>query len=184
MLTLTLLRHAKSSWTELGPEGRPVEDYDRPLANRGMRDAPAIAAWMAGARLAPDMVLCSPAARTRQTWALVRQQIHSRNPPVEYRHELYLIGSLALLQRLQNTSGHAAHVLVVGHNPGLGELAIMLAGHGAPSLRLALAEKFPTCGVAVIDFELPIWRAIAPGKGRLREFMTPKSLLTNHDTKP
>jgi len=170
MLTLLLLRHAKSSWDDAS-----LDDFDRPLAARGQAAAPRMGAYMAQQGLAPELILCSPAVRTRQTLELVLPHL-AGGPTVVYEDSLYLAASSVLLARLRKIEGNVRQVMIVGHDPGMHGLALELAGAGDPEALQALAGKFPTGGLAVIAFRARHWAKVAPGKGRLDLFMTPKML--------
>lgn len=174
MLTLTLLRHAKSSWEAPG-----LSDRERPLNDRGLKAAPRVARHMAALELRPDLIMCSTAERTRQTLALVLPELGRPQPPVSYEDELYLADADVLLNRLRAIRGDTRHVLMIGHNPGLQDLAVELAGTGDRKLLARLTVKLPTAGLVVIEFPgTDDWSAIAPGDGRLATFATPKSLET------
>jgi phosphohistidine phosphatase len=170
MRVLYLLRHAKSDWGDSG-----ARDFDRPLAPRGRRDAPAMAAYMATHAYRPDRVLCSPAARTRETWALLRPVL-GPDIPVDYDRELYLGSRDRLLQCLRTRGGAAKSLLLIGHNPGLEELASALAATGDRLALAAMREKYPTTGLAVIDLAIQRWAEIDHGAGTLADFMAPKRL--------
>jgi phosphohistidine phosphatase len=170
MLTLSLLRHAKSSWDTPG-----LDDFERPLAMRGEDAAPRMGDYMKKQKLAPELILCSAAVRTRQTLDLVLP--HLAGPPaVQYEDALYLAAARTLLARLRKIGPETTHAMLVGHDPGMHELAMDLAGTGDAEALTALARKFPTAGLAVIVFEASQWSRIAPGKGRLELFITPKTL--------
>lgn len=171
MLTLSLLRHAKSSWDEPGRD-----DFDRPLAERGRRAVPAVGRFMARGAIAPDLILCSAALRTRETLSLLLPELTGGAHRVLYEAGLYLADAATLLRRLQSIDTDARHVMVIGHNPGLHMLALTLAGHGEAADREALARKLPTAALAVLDFDLATWTGIAAGTGRLRLFVTPRTL--------
>jgi phosphohistidine phosphatase len=170
MLTLSLLRHAKSSWDDAS-----AKDFDRPLAKRGEAAAPRMGAFMAKRALVPELILCSPAVRARQTLDLVLPHL-SGGPTVVYEDTFYLAAPPVLLARLRKIEGNARHVMIVGHDPGMHDLAVALAGSGDPEQLNALAHKFPTAGLAVISFKARDWSKVAPAKGRLELFMTPKVL--------
>jgi phosphohistidine phosphatase len=170
MLTLLLLRHAKSSWDDPG-----LDDYDRPLAKRGEKAAPRMGAEIAELGLKPDVILCSSAVRTRETLALVLPEIGGK-PEVVYDDAIYLAAPETLLAKVRAVSGAPKSVMVVGHNPGMEELAALLVGDGDKSERKPMAEKFPTCALAVITFEAKDWAGIAPGAGTLTRFITPAQL--------
>src|SRR5450631_2444347 len=125
MLTLTLLRHAKSSWEE------PLDDFDRPLAPRGKKAAPEIGAALAARGLRPDLILCSGALRARETLGLVIEDLGAPAPEVIYDDALYMAAPGTLLKRLHGIASAPQrdaprHVMLVGHNPGFEELALML----------------------------------------------------------
>src|SRR5579863_8717406 len=122
---LYLMRHAKAAGERPG-----LEDRDRPLADKGERAMADLGAWAAQTGLAPELILCSPAARTRQTLALLLPHLGGR-PQVKIEDGLYLAGAEALLTRLRRVPARTASVLVLGHNPGLQVLALALAGSPA-----------------------------------------------------
>ena len=174
MLTVLLLRHAKSSW-----DAPALADYDRPLAKRGQKAAPLMGAEIAKLGLRPDLVLCSGAARTRETLVLVLPALGSPAPEVIYDDAIYMAPPAALLTRLRKLpAGGAAPktVMVVGHNPGLEELAELLVGGGNEEAQELMAEKFPTGALAVFTFDAQKWADIALGAGNLVEFITPARL--------
>jgi phosphohistidine phosphatase len=170
MLTLSLLRHAKSSWDSPG-----VDDFDRPLASRGEAAAPRMGAFMARHKIAPELILCSPAVRARQTLDLVLPELPG-TPTVAYEEALYLAAPKVLIERVRKIDAKVTHVMIVGHDPGMQALAVDLAGTGDPKLLEALARKFPTAGLAVIGFKVRDWSKVGPGKGHLEVFATPKAL--------
>ena len=174
MLTLLLLRHAKSSW-----EFPALADYDRPLAKRGLKAAPRMGAEIASLGLRPDVVLCSGAKRTRETLDLVLAALGQPAPEVVYDDAIYMApptGIVQILRRQPAGPGAPATIMVVGHNPGLEELAELLVGTGEETLRDIMEEKFPTCALAVVTFDADAWADIAPGTGTLARFLTPARL--------
>jgi phosphohistidine phosphatase len=171
MLTLSLLRHAKSSWAD-----RALEDHERPLAKRGTKAAGAMGAFIAKQGLRPDLVLCSGAVRTRATLALVLPALGAPPPQVVFDDVLYMATPAALLGRVRQAQSDARHVMVIGHNPGLHALALELTGKGNRDDVEALATKFPTCALAVLTFKARKWPDIGPGAGTLDLFMTPRRL--------
>jgi phosphohistidine phosphatase len=170
MLTLLLLRHAKSSWDDPS-----LKDFDRPLAPRGRTAAPRMGAYIAQQGLAPELILCSPAVRARQTLDLVRPHL-AGNPTVVYEDALYLAAASLMLARLRKIEGKVGSVMMVGHDPGMQGLALELSGSGDADILSALTGKFPTAALAVIRFKQHAWSRIAPGKGRIEQFITPKML--------
>lgn len=171
MLTLTLFRHAKSSWETSG-----VEDRDRTLNARGIAAAPIMGAFLRKEDLKPDLVLCSGAVRTRQTVDLAFADWELK-PKIKYEDALYLADPFDILARLRKTPRTIKHLMVVGHNPGLQILAIELVGDGDPDQIGALSAKLPTAGVVVITFDVKSWQDVGVGKGRLVRFVTPKGLM-------
>ena len=170
MLTLTLFRHAKSSWDD-----RAQADADRPLNARGRHAAPVMGRFLAKAQMVPDRVLCSTAVRTRETAALALAEMPGA-PAADYLDALYLASPGQLLAHIRRVPGTVQHLMVIGHNPGIHELAAELVGHGVAIDRKRLLEKFPTAGIAVIRFPALTWSAVRPGMGELIAFVTPRSL--------
>lgn len=170
MRRLMLLRHAKSDWSRNG-----APDRDRTLAARGQEAAPIIGAHMAQHGLPPDAAKVSTARRTRQTWELAAPAFHDTIETV-YDERIYEASTATLLAVVRETPAGVHSLLLVGHNPGLQELAQLLIGGGDADARLALLEKFPTAALAVIDFRVDRWSDIAPHGGRLDRFVTPRSL--------
>ncbi len=176
MLTLILLRHAKSSWDNPG-----LSDFKRPLAKRGKKAAPEIGAALTRLGLRPDLILCSGAVRARETLSLVLPELGSQSPPVVYDDALYMAlpdGLLTGLHKIKpDHKGKSPKcVMMVGHNPGLEELALRLVGDGPDDELALLSEKFPTASAAVIAFDADTWADVEPGMGRLNHFLTPKRL--------
>lgn len=170
MLTLTLFRHAKSSWADPG-----LQDFDRPLAPRGEAAAPLIGAFLAARGLIPDLVICSGSRRTRQTLGLAFARLKAQ-PVTQFSDELYHATVPALTAIIHAAPAEARHLMLVGHNPGLQGLALDLIGGGDPAGRRAIAHKFPSGAVAVMTFDAPNWAAIGSGTGYLTIFVTPKQL--------
>jgi phosphohistidine phosphatase len=171
MRRLILLRHAKSD----RPAG--VSDLDRPLNSRGKRTAPRVGEYLAAEGLRPDVVVVSPSLRTRQTWDAVQPAL--KGPEPEIVQAIYEAPDSALLAVLRSTPDTAASLLMIGHNPGLQELALRLAGSGDKTGRKRLTVEFPTAAVAVIDFEGETWGSVAAGSGRLERFVAPRELDIN-----
>ena len=172
MLNLMLLRHAKSSLVEAGQE-----DSDRSLNDRGRHAATAVGRYMASNDLVPQLVLCSPARRARETWGLVAGELKTP-PKILIAAEIYDFGDgKALMDCLRRKAGAAQSVSLVGHNPSIGRLAQSLAGAGDKKLRERLQTKYPTAGLAVISFDLDNWESLTAGAGTLRHFVTPKDII-------
>ena len=166
---LLLLRHAKAVL------GEGLEDFDRPLAPRGEKAAEAMGRYMAENGLAPDLVLCSPARRTAQTWEIAAREL----PPTELHllEDLYDFGSgEALLEVIRSRGDMAKRLLLVTHNPATQNLAVALAGSGDKALRRAMIEKYPTAGLTVLTFSAGSWADTAEGQGHLDAFIRPREL--------
>ncbi len=160
MNTLYLLRHAKAE-----TQGES-SDQARALAEAGIRDAKTMAAALVEARIAPERVLCSGSARTRQTLELVLPALKPA-PQIVYEDELYLADAKHLLARLWHVPRTTRSVLLVGHNPGLQELAVLLSDQPAGPLMAQLALGLPTSALASFDLPLP-WPELAVGTAHLR----------------
>jgi phosphohistidine phosphatase len=167
MPTLILYRHAKSSWDD--PD---LDDHERPLSKRGAKDAPTMARWMAGRKLAPDLALCSTAVRTRATLALTLPGLAAPPRAILYEDALYLATPEALIARVRDIGGDVACAMIVGHNPGLHAAALTLAGRGRQKLLAQLATKVPTAAVAVL--QLPAWADVGTGSAELVAYASPK----------
>jgi phosphohistidine phosphatase len=174
MLTLLLLRHAKSSW-----DNPAVADYDRPLAKRGKKAAPRMGAEIAALGLRPDLIVCSTAVRAQETLALILPELGQPTPKVVYDDAIYMAAPevlLGVVRKIPAGKDQPQKVMVVGHNPGFEELAEILVGGGDDNAQELMAEKFPTCSLAVFTFEAKEWSDIAPGSGALIRFLTPAQL--------
>lgn len=170
MRRLILLRHAKAD-----PPVSGTSDHARRLNPRGIVAADRIGAYMAKHHLVPDGVLCSTAQRTRDTWARVAQQLGDP-PAATFERRIYDAPPERLLALLQDAPADAHAVLVVGHNPGLHQLAILLIAAGDVEQRERLREKLPTGGLVVIDFAVDGWDEVHHDGGRLDRFVSPRSL--------
>lgn len=172
MKTLYLLRHAKSSWKTAG-----LADIDRPLNKRGQRAAKAIGEHMRERKIALDQVLCSPSQRTRETLERLERALPA-SLPVRVEKAVYLAEAPLLLRRVRRLSDSLASVMIVGHNPGLEELAAILADgtEGADtSTRERMAEKFPTGALATLSADIDHWHDLAAGGAHLRGFFVPQA---------
>jgi phosphohistidine phosphatase len=165
--TLVLMRHAKSAWPD-------VPDHERPLARRGRRDAPAMGHWLRTAGYQPDMVLCSTARRARQTWKLARPAVGA-DPPAVSDRLLYQASAKQILDLIRHTSPAVSTLLIVGHDPGIPELALALAAAAPPGVHDRMRAKFPTGAVAVFTCQ-GTWDQLGPELTRLACFVTPREL--------
>jgi phosphohistidine phosphatase len=169
MRRLMLLRHAKSDRQPEAP------DMERPLNERGAAAARLMGAYLKRHGLVPDLVLCSPARRTRDTLAEMTSQWPS-GLAVTIDASLYLAVANGVLAAIRSQPKDAATVLVIGHNPGLQAAAEMLIASGDVTQRERLREKFPTGALAVIDFAVEAWSGMHGESGRLDRFVTPRSI--------
>lgn len=174
MRRLMLLRHAKTETD--APSG---QDHDRRLDERGRSDAGEIGHFIARHPPFPGLVLVSSAVRAQQTWDLVWAAMQDRAPApeVETLDELYGAEPTQLLQIVRMASASdPKRLMLVGHNPGMHELALMLAGHGEKAARKALEDNLPTSGLAILDFDIDDWTDVAFRRGKLVTFVSPKRL--------
>ena len=155
---LILMRHAKSDWPD-------VPDHDRPLAKRGRKDAPVVGRWLRDHGYLPEVVVCSTARRTRQTWELVAPELDG-SPSVHFEPRAYAASPLTLLYLARELPDRYRAALLIGHNPGIEDLANSLA---------AAELRFPTAAVAVFEFAGD-WASLAPGQARLLDSTTPADL--------
>ena len=170
MLTISLMRHAKSDWVD--PE---LGDFERPLAPRGVKAAPLIDAFMQEHDIHPDLILCSTARRTMDTLNLLKKTFET-SPEVVFEDKLYMASAREMLNIATTVSDTCRHVLLIAHNPGLHILALALAEIGQSDPYLQLINKYPTAALTVLDFDVDKWSKITTGQGRLRHFVMPKSL--------
>ena len=174
MKTLTLLRHAKSTWDD------PVErDFDRPLNGRGRRAAARIGQWLrdegpAGDGPALDEVRASPAVRVRQTIEGIEDGLRRPLRPV-FEQRIYLASAVTLLDIVQGLAADSATALLIGHNPGLEDLLLLLTPDADP-LRGQAEIKYPTATLAVLDLAVDAWRDAGAGCATLRHFVRPRDL--------
>jgi phosphohistidine phosphatase len=157
-----VLRHAKSAW----PTGTP--DHERPLAPRGRRDAPAAGRALAEADCLPDLALCSSAVRARRTWELASAQ-WGTPPPVRFQPQLYAADAPDLLRAVRDVPAVVRTLLLIGHNPGLAELVLELAGDGLNDTLDRVRTKFPTAAIAVLAWHGTTWETLAPGAALLTD---------------
>ncbi|WP_410668247.1 SixA phosphatase family protein [Amycolatopsis sp. cmx-4-68] len=160
---LIVLRHAKSAWTD-----DDLLDHERPLAPRGLRDAPKLGRWLKDHQYLPDHVICSTARRTRETWQWVADEL-PKEPSVEYDEDLYGAGPEEFLAAARRVSEHVTTLALVGHEPGVSELTLRLAGYGEDTRDVQ--AKFPTGAAAVLATD-DRWGDLA--SARLVAFFRPR----------
>lgn len=149
--TLILLRHAKSDWSGAAP------DIDRPLAERGLAQAPLAGRWLADHAVSIDLAVVSPARRARETWELVSAEL-TPEPPVRFDDRVYAASADRLLEIVHEVPDDVRTAILVGHNPGMEELASLLAGEGV---------AMRTAGLAVLGVAGP-WSGVDATSATLR----------------
>lgn len=170
MRRLLLLRHAKTEGHEPGRDDRA-----RVLIERGRADAARIGAYMASHGLTPDRVIVSPATRCQETWTLMASAMRPA-PAVSTLEQIYDATPQDIVDAILDAPADAAALLIVGHNPSLHEVGLLLIASGNIDTRENLREQLPTSGLVVIDFAFDDWRELHPRCGRLERFVTPRSL--------
>ena len=174
MKRLLLLRHAKSV-----PAGADIDDHERDLTARGVDDAPSIGRYISKQNFVPDLALVSSARRAVRTADLALAEVKGTGK-IEFGDELYLAEPRSLLAAIRKVSDKVETLLVVGHNPGLEQLASQLARE--PVTRKErdrfdlVEEKFPTAALAVLQFDVNKWREVATKQGALIDFVRPRDL--------
>lgn len=164
---LILTRHAKSSWDD------PAQaDIDRPLNARGQAAARELGDFLASRGLEPEEVFCSTARRTRETWDGLASAVLETRPEVLYIEDLYHASTEMLLDVLKTAS--APVVMMIGHNPGIGEFAASLP---ARPIYDPVFRKYPTCATLIVDFQIDDWAEVKPGQGAVLDFFTPSELV-------
>lgn len=158
---MILMRHAKSDWSTPA-----AGDHARPLNDRGRRSAAALGTWLRDRGWLPDRVLCSTAARTRETLTGLRL-----DAPVRFEQALYHAAPDTMLDLLRGAKGDC--VLMIGHNPGIAFFAQMLAA--APPAHARFAD-YPTGATTVMEFAADDWPGAAPGSGKVLDFAVPREL--------
>jgi phosphohistidine phosphatase len=161
MKTLLLLRHAKSSWNDPA-----LRDFDRPLNERGLKAAPLIGRFMRKRKLQPGLVMCSPAERARQTAALVLEAAQLTTTP-RFDEHIYEASATGLLEIIKQFEDAVDQAMIVGHNPGMEELLMILTGD---------ARRMPTAALARIELEAEKWSEVREPSGHLEWLVKPKEL--------
>ncbi|MGH0038342.1 MAG: SixA phosphatase family protein [Myxococcota bacterium] len=163
---LLLLRHG-----EAAPDGPGGRDHARPLSARGRASAGAVGAWLERGGVRPDRVLCSSAARARETWAAIEAVLGAADAPIDTRLEddLYLASRPTLVETLARLGPGADCILVVGHNPGLSELAAWLDPDAREPIRM------PPAALALFELRVDDWGDLAPGAAELQTLRLPET---------
>ncbi len=160
MKTLLLMRHAKSSWDE------PVSDFDRSLNKRGRESAPRMGKYFDENHLTADLILCSPAKRTRQTLELFQDKA-KLSCAIEFDKRIYEADVADLLDVLSEIPEPHRSVLMIGHNPGMSDLHEFFTGN---------FEEFPTACLAHLTLSAPLWKELKPKSGKLESITRPKEI--------
>lgn len=168
--TIYILRHAKA---DSGSAGQ--DDHDRHLTQRGVDAARAMGQYFAQQGIRPDLVLCSTAARARETWDQLRAA-HGPDARVAYDDRLYLASVNDMFPLISPVEESVRRLLIVGHNPGLHQLSLKLAKSGSAQLMDMIGIKFPTCAFAAVEIGDAPWRGIVHAHGELKAFVTPSML--------
>lgn len=170
MLRLFLLRHAKADFP------LDVEDFDRPLAQKGKEGAFLIANYMLREKYRPALILVSAAKRTLETSEILHNVMC--NPQVEIQKQLYNACLKSLAVAVQMTKAKVESLMIIGHNPAIAELAVTLTDQNKsnPAAMRHLSQGFPPAGLAVFDLKVASWADVQMGQGNLRQFITPKIL--------
>lgn len=161
MLRLTLIRHAKSAWDDPA-----LDDFERPLNDRGRRDAPVMAQRLLDTRRAPDRLLSSPALRAITTARVFAAALGVKNEQIALDPRIYDASRKTLAEIVRGLDGKARHVAMFGHNPGFSELARWLA--------TCPFSQLPTCAVAQLELQIGSWDELGAGCGRLATYLYPK----------
>jgi phosphohistidine phosphatase len=161
MKTLLLLRHAKSDWDDPA-----LRDFDRPLAPRGLRDAPQIGKALRKRGPLPDLIVSSPAARAKATIEAVVNAAKLTSK-LQFDEAIYGASSAELMKLIRRLPGSSSCALLAGHNPGFEDLVGRLTGSH---------ERMPTAALACVEFQIDHWEDVEDGKGRLAWLLTPKQL--------
>ncbi len=172
MKELLILRHAKAA-----NESQSGIDFDRPLNEQGQEAASFMGRYLLKHHELPDLVCCSDALRTRQTFIRIMDEL-PRPLPVSYQNGLYMASAGDLLDYVNAIPEAAERVMIVGHNPGMHHLARILSGSGEAEPLEALEWKFPTGAMALIAFPSGTrWENIRPNSGKIKAFWRPKMLM-------
>ncbi|MYW66648.1 histidine phosphatase family protein [Streptomyces sp. SID8379] len=162
---IVLFRHAKADWPQ-------VSDHERPLAERGRRDAPVAGRRLADSGIPIDLALCSTAARTRETWKLAVAELAER-PRTVYEERVYEASPGELIAVLNETPDDVNNLVLIGHNPGVHGLVEVLAGGAEGDARVRLDRRgFPTSAFAVLTFT-GSWKGLEPGTATLSDYWAP-----------
>ena len=164
MKILLTIRHAKSSWANSGQK-----DYDRPLNDRGRRDAPAIGAWLKAQKIAPDLIIASTAARAAETARLIASALGYPEAKIHWEDKLYHASPTTITEVVREISAEVNTAFIVAHNPGITQFASELDGNFP-------IPHMPTCAIAGAELKAEDWRFFVPGENKTVLFQFPKNL--------
>jgi phosphohistidine phosphatase len=168
--TLYLLRHAKAESAHAREN-----DFDRKLAERGREACQDVGEYMKAKNYLPQLVLSSSSARTTETFALVMQAAGIA-PAHQFEKTLYLATADDVLRHIHLVSPDVESLLMIGHNPGMHHIALILAEPKSSDLHVNLELKYPTASLTVLCFNVDSWTEVSSGMGELLDFMTPSEL--------
>jgi phosphohistidine phosphatase len=172
--TVYLFRHAKSDWDDAA-----LKDHERSLSERGKKAAPQMAAYIKSKKYKPDIILCSTARRTVETFDALKEALGD-GLNVRFEDAIYLAEPHKLRERLTWLDDDAKSAMIIGHNPGMAQLALQLTRSPEDAdeekAHKRMREKFSTAALAVIKIPIKAWADLKEGKGRLADFMRPKDL--------
>lgn len=163
MKAIYLIRHAKSSWKDMS-----LNDFDRPLNQRGLENAPRIGKELAKLNCSPDLFICSPAKRTRKTAKLIAKELHFNSKEIQFIDSIYESSLKNLINIISSFPNNKNEILLIGHNPGTTELYNYLTDDDLINI--------PTCGVVKIEFDIQYWHEIIKGSGLKKFYLYPKML--------
>ncbi len=164
MKTLIIIRHAKSSWEDM-----TLSDFDRPLNNRGKRDAPAMGELMKKLKVIPQLMISSPAKRAKATAFEIAEKLGINEKDIVLNENLYHAATSEILRIASMVDDNIEKIVIVGHNPGLTYLANTKTG--------AYIDNIPTSGIVGIKFDIDSWKEVEDAQGVLAFFEYPKKSL-------
>ena len=178
MRTLYLMRHAKSDWPERDATGKPMADHDRPLSGRGERAARLMGHFMIQKGITPGGIIASSAQRTKDTAELLAD-CYDTPPRIALLPDLYAAEPSTMLARIQAMKDAPDRLVMIGHNPGIQDLILLLlrADQHDSTAAKRVYNKVPTAALAVINFDADSWDKIEPATGTLTHFVVPKDLV-------
>jgi phosphohistidine phosphatase len=167
---IAVLRHAKSSWDDPA-----LDDFDRPLNDRGWKAARRIGRELRNRGLGLDLVLASTATRVRETLEGLQEKFEL-SAPIQFEQRIYLASEATLLALIRDLPDETESVLLVGHNPGLQSLLVDLTRNDADGLRARIGVTYPTAALAVVELPVSSWTAVDRASGRIVDLILPKAL--------